>query len=284
LPLPALPSLAMPVLALALLAMPVLALPWLAAPAAAAETENQSVYRLDWRREIPIMALSGGAALYLRGRKEIGRDPCPCDPAEINSFDRPHAGRESEGAAVASDAVLALTFVVPMVADIIDVRGAPDAGDALAEDAVVILEAVGVNLAVNELVRVMVSRPRPFLYGRPAGDPAHQEAESYRSFYSAHASIAFSSAIAYARTFALRHPDSPSRPWVYGAAVLGAGAVASLRVVAGKHFPTDVILGAAAGSAFGLLLPELHRRDRNDGLSLQSSGDGFMAVISFPLP
>jgi membrane-associated phospholipid phosphatase len=41
---------------------------------------------------------------------------------------------------------------------------------------------------------------------------------------------------------------------LYGAAT-GVGA---LRVAAGKHFPTDIIVGAVLGSAIGWLVPTLH--------------------------
>jgi hypothetical protein len=33
-----------------------------------------------------------------------------------------------------------------------------------------------------------------------------------------------------------------------------------LRVYSGDHFPTDVIVGAVAGSAVGLFFPAVHRR------------------------
>jgi membrane-associated phospholipid phosphatase len=33
-----------------------------------------------------------------------------------------------------------------------------------------------------------------------------------------------------------------------------------LRVYSGDHFPTDVIIGAVAGSAIGLFFPAVHRR------------------------
>jgi membrane-associated phospholipid phosphatase len=47
---------------------------------------------------------------------------------------------------------------------------------------------------------------------------------------------------------------------VYGAVIAGGGTTGLLRVLAGKHFPTDVIVGAVAGSAVGLTVPFLHRR------------------------
>ncbi|MEM9023429.1 MAG: phosphatase PAP2 family protein, partial [Bacteroidota bacterium] len=33
-----------------------------------------------------------------------------------------------------------------------------------------------------------------------------------------------------------------------------------MRVLAGKHFPTDVITGYAVGGAIGFLVPHLHRK------------------------
>ena len=39
----------------------------------------------------------------------------------------------------------------------------------------------------------------------------------------------------------------------------GAAAVGTLRVAAGRHFPTDVLAGAALGSLIGWLIPTVHR-------------------------
>jgi len=123
------------------------------------------------------------------------------------------------------------------------------------------MEAAAVNEGLNEVVKVAAGRPRPYLYGRTPGDPALTDPDSYTSFYSAHTSAAFAVGIAYARTYALRHSDSPARKYVYAAAVVAGGAVGALRVAAGKHFPTDVLAGAAAGTAVGLAIPALHARD-----------------------
>ncbi|MGE5413366.1 MAG: phosphatase PAP2 family protein, partial [Syntrophomonadaceae bacterium] len=52
--------------------------------------------------------------------------------------------------------------------------------------------------------------------------------------------------------------DAGAWPWV--AVGLLGGSVAVERVLAGRHFYTDVIAGAAAGTAFGIAIPLLHRR------------------------
>ena len=48
-----------------------------------------------------------------------------------------------------------------------------------------------------------------------------------------------------------------------------AATTAYLRVHAGKHFWTDVMVGAAVGSGLGLLIPWLHERNEGGSLALQ---------------
>jgi undecaprenyl-diphosphatase len=57
----------------------------------------------------------------------------------------------------------------------------------------------------------------------------------------------------------VRSPHSP-RPWItLGVATALTAFVSYERVRAGDHFPTDVIAGAMAGAAIGILVPHLHR-------------------------
>ena len=67
-------------------------------------------------------------------------------------------------------------------------------------------------------------------------------------------------AVATGVLFARRHPASGWRWAVWAGALALAGATAALRVAAGRHFFTDVVVGAAAGSAVGFGLPYLHLR------------------------
>jgi membrane-associated phospholipid phosphatase len=50
--------------------------------------------------------------------------------------------------------------------------------------------------------------------------------------------------------------------WAFVACGAVAAGVGVLRVVAGKHYPTDVLAGAAAGALIGWAVPALHRARR----------------------
>jgi membrane-associated phospholipid phosphatase len=70
-------------------------------------------------------------------------------------------------------------------------------------------------------------------------------------------------------TATLRY-DAGAWPWV-ATGLLGTS-VAVERVLAGRHFYTDVIVGAVAGTVFGVTIPLLHRR-----------GDGAPRLTAVPV-
>lgn len=96
--------------------------------------------------------------------------------------------------------------------------------------------AVAASYGLNYAVKLAVRRPRPQLDGLPPLTPT----VSRLSFPSAHATTSFTAAVAFrglCRASAL-----------YGA----AGAFAVSRPYLGVHYPSDVVAGAALGTAFGL--------------------------------
>ena len=133
-------------------------------------------------------------------------------------------------------------------------------------DAFMYAESISFTLAMTNIVKMAVRRPRPIAY---IDAEAHQNEPNYTntstdsalSFFSGHAAItATVSATASYLAFA-RAPHS-ARPWI----TLGVGTalttfVSIERVRAGKHFPTDVIAGSIAGAGIGLVVPHLHRTD-----------------------
>jgi membrane-associated phospholipid phosphatase len=199
-----------------------------------------------------IALVAGGAALAAAGA--ITRPPAascaPCDPADLPGLDR---GVLDWNGAAARGASHVLAIGVVGGASLAAVAGQPTA--RARGDAAVLATAVAWSAAAAQWLKVGVHRARPALYrsGAPAAaaDPANRE-----SFPSGHASVAFAAATAYT-TLALRQrlPHTGRNALLLYAAAVG---VAATRVAGGRHFPTDVLGGAALGAAIGWGTARLH--------------------------
>jgi len=150
--------------------------------------------------------------------------------------------------------------------------GFRDGTDALLVDAFMYAESGSLALTLTDITKIAVRRPRPIDYincppvKNPAGTgtvpntaPGCDSTDLGLSFFSGHAAgVASIGATATYLAF-VRSPHSP-RPWVtLGVAAALTAFVSYERVRGGEHFPTDVIAGAMAGAAIGVLVPHLHR-------------------------
>lgn len=182
----------------------------------------------------------------------------PCDPHGIDALDRTVLGRYDPKAALGANV---MAGVVPGALAVLDVV---DAGvthwRGWLTDGVVVAEAVVWTGAVQDIVRRAVRRPRPFMYTPGLNPGAREGPEANFSFFSGHTSNVFALATATAYTYSLRHPGSKWQYLVWTLAMAGATTEPILRALSGEHFPTDAIVGALVGSAFGILVPALHRR------------------------
>jgi membrane-associated phospholipid phosphatase len=183
----------------------------------------------------------------------------PCDPAHLWSLDRGVVGPIRTGADALSTGTLMAEGALGALFLASSRRG--EGAAAFFEDAVVIAQAVTITEAATEWTKILVSRPRPYLYLASSTFPG---ADAGRSFPSGHASVAFAAAAAYA---SILHRRGIAKSHALEIAVLfGAATVTGvLRVVAHKHFPTDVVAAAALGFAIGWTLPALHATSRRTG-------------------
>lgn len=162
----------------------------------------------------------------------------------------------SPRAAQISDATLAATVAAPLaylVAGTID--------DADGDRLMLYGEALAINLALFQGAKRLVQRPRPYLYSTLPGvaDYAAREGDdAYQSFYSAHAATAFCAATAGAYLAGTTSVSRGVRNLAWGSGFAAAASVANLRVRAGKHFYSDVAIGAIVGIAIGYVVPALH--------------------------
>jgi membrane-associated phospholipid phosphatase len=99
------------------------------------------------------------------------------------------------------------------------------------------MKAVLLAFIANQLIKLLVPRPRPRLEGLPPLTSTLSD----RSYPSAHAATSFAAA----RTLPL--PRAPT----YAAAL----AMALSRPYLGVHYPSDTVAGGALGDAVARLLP-----------------------------
>jgi len=134
-------------------------------------------------------------------------------------------------------------------------------------DAFMYAEAASFTLAMTNVVKMAVRRPRPIAYIEADAHKnddtpyTNSSTDSALSFFSGHAALTATLG-ATATYLAFARSPHTARPWI--TLVLGVGLttfVSIERVRAGAHFPTDVIAGSIAGAGMGLVVPHLHRTD-----------------------
>lgn len=207
--------------------------------------------RYDVRLVPATLTIGAASGVYLAAhalRAHLPYARCaPCDPSRLPAVDRAVLGPVRLSVSRASDVTVAAT-VLGAGALLLD-RGSRA---SQSEDLTVFAEAVATTLAVTAWAKVAFHRPRPVRYVAPVTRVA---ADDGRSFPSGHASLAFAAAAAYASIQQRRGGGNGTATTVL---VSAATVTAVLRVVARRHFPTDVAAGAVLGGAVGWIVPAVH--------------------------
>ncbi len=141
------------------------------------------------------------------------------------------------------------------------------------------LETLGLTYGVNELAKLMISRDRPFTYYDNA--PVSEIDNWNKSCPSRHSALAFSAASFTSFVFCKYNPDSKYKiPVIAGTTAL-AVATSVMRVASGNHFTTDVLLGAAIGTAIGIGIPLLHTIGSNTNAEVAVSPFALAFKLNF---
>jgi membrane-associated phospholipid phosphatase len=249
----------------------------------AEDKEASAYFTTNLNLDLPIIAVSAAIwAVPSAMDRSRNLDDCVpfCDPDTINAWDRRVVPHHNENARVASDV---LVVALPAQALWLILADAQHfgAGEAVA-DIIILTEVLTVQGAVNQIVKTWAGRPRPYMYREEGPDDLRKNnADDYRSFYSSHTSTVFAVLTGAATIFSMRYPNSGWKWPVWTFAILGGASVAMLRTMAGKHYFTDVLIGAAFGIGVGVAVPLLHlkRKKSNHKVAVCPSGVGLTGTF-----
>ncbi|UCD24099.1 MAG: phosphatase PAP2 family protein [Gemmatimonadota bacterium] len=222
--------------------------------------QSANPYELSKYREWSLSIAGAGllaAGLVVQGNQEpLTQDEIEeLDPNDVNSFDRSATEEWSTGADMASDLLVLTLIASPAVMAVAESQS----GGRLTLG-VMYAETILLNNGVVQLLKGVTERTRPFAYNDDPEIPQEkkEQTNTRRSFPSGHTANAFAAAVFLGSTYSKLHPESSARKWIWAGSLTAATAVGYFRYKAGKHFPTDIITGAAIGAAFGYIVPKLH--------------------------
>ncbi len=152
------------------------------------------------------------------------------------------------------------------------------------------IQSMATTSALFTVSAGLTNRARPYVYNTETPEDQVRKTSATRSFYSGHVASTATATFFAAKVFSDFNPDSKLKPYLWGAAITLPAAVGYLRIEAGQHFLTDVVLGYALGAISGYYIPEMHRIKENTGfgfnpvLGTTFTGDTYQGIgISYNL-
>jgi len=225
---------------------------------------HASPYNFGWKHEIPFVAVSLGfltTGYVLDKTNNVSpftlEELNNLNKNDVNGFDRGAINNWSEQLATTSDALLIASMVTPALF-LTTKSTRKDFGWLLLMG----WEVMSINYGITNTVKNLTNRTRPYVYNPDLPYETRSDHDSRKALFSGHTSTTAAMSFYIATVINTYHPDmkTGAKIGLWSAAALYPAVTAYLRVASGKHFPTDVIAGYAAGAFTGWLIPYLHKK------------------------
>lgn len=229
-----------------------------------AATEEKSPFALDYHYDLPlglgVMSMSiAGVIMSHRVDGWDGKETF--DKRKINEVDR---SWYNEYRPAVDDAgtltVLANLFALPVGIYAAEAITGNLPVRELATISVMMAEGFAMEYGVRNIIKSSAKRPRPYMYTNKRDEDHLDDGDYTFSFPSGHTSTSFMAASLLSYTFWKYYPESKFRIPIIALSYTVAATTGFLRIVSGNHFPSDVLTGAALGTATGFLIPFIHEK------------------------
>lgn len=225
--------------------------------------QDAPVYNWNWKKDGIILgsAIIGYQGTgYLLNRVEV---PTESDLKQLSfssvpSFDRGAISNSSTGAASLSDMFLYSSFALPLISLV-------DNGSTNQRGAVIgmMFETLLINANLTNTFKATTKRLRPYAYSFDQHEELTLGKSTRQSFISGHTSTVAASTFFTAKVLTDLNPDSKWKPVIWASAMIIPATTGYLRYKAGRHFPSDVVVGYGVGALVGFLVPHFHKNKRN---------------------
>jgi membrane-associated phospholipid phosphatase len=184
------------------------------------------------------------------------------DRSEVNKFDRFGTYLYNKESNLASDVVMYSLIASPLA--LYALAETRDGFWSVVTPMVLFAESVMLTNGTTRVLKVLTSRYRPYMYNTDltVEERFAVDEDPRFSFPSNHTANAFNAAFFISTYYTILRPNSRWIPLVWTLSLTGASAVGALRVVAGRHFLSDVLVGAAIGAITGSVVPLVHLKTK----------------------
>ena len=230
------------------------------------QEKNNSPYTLSRDLDMKIAGISGGLLL---GSMLIDYTPMNLSeiaglkPSDVPDYDSRAIDNWNVGSIKMSDVLLFSSIAVPGLL-MFDQEIRNDYRNFY----FVWAQSLFLTLGFTNFTKVLVGRPRPYLYANNASDDYKLKKDNRKSFFSGHTSISAVSWFLMASMYEDYKPGSNILPYLWTSAFLVPAYTAYCRYDAGKHFLSDVVAGYLVGSAIGVLVPKWYTNNSNNTVNL----------------
>ena len=217
----------------------------------------QYSYAFKAKKDIPVgLASAGvlGGSLYFQEKVQplSLQQIKVLDKKSINAFDRYACNQWNPAIAKGSDLLAIGSVLLPSFyafnsktkADFMPIVN-------------VSLQSLFLSQALANLAKFS-KRNRPYLYNSEVSMEQKIKPDARMSFFSAHTTTVSASCFSFAFAHQTYYGDSKANSYIWTAAAIVPAIEGYLRVKAGKHYPSDVIVGYLAGLGSAWLMHRIH--------------------------